>query len=242
MEPPGFPGRFKSVEYVWGGKFDEHSVVVTRSANGYAFTTHLYSPLLLLARVSFTDGAAPLILTRYINLETSDGTPATAVVAQRHEAPNYVVEARVRSGEVFVAITNVGPKANFGAQVVQIRDVSMTLLVPWRVQWVGGDFNKRPLDSDEMQELILGTVILEPDRTGLSGAPAARPYFYFLTPSGSMEAIGLDTPPLKFHLRLSIRCDDNLTDYVVWINVWSAPTGFPPNAAVVARSARWEDR
>lgn len=62
--------KIESVEYVWGRKFSPQSQVMTDPGASYACAQDLYKPLLLIAKVSFNDGTAPLILTRYLNYET----------------------------------------------------------------------------------------------------------------------------------------------------------------------------
>jgi hypothetical protein len=70
----------KSVEYIFGRRFEDHARTVTRPDDDFAVVESLYGPLLVLARVSFTDGHTPLILSRYVNFDGDHDPGREAVI------------------------------------------------------------------------------------------------------------------------------------------------------------------
>ncbi len=69
-------GTVASVEYVLGKQFEDHARVRTNPRDGFALEESLYAPLLVLARVGFTDGTPDLLLERYINFPGDGGEHA----------------------------------------------------------------------------------------------------------------------------------------------------------------------
>jgi hypothetical protein len=61
-------GTVASVEYVFGNKFEDHVRVKTQAEGGFAISESLWAPLLIMARVCFTDSKPDLLLERYINI------------------------------------------------------------------------------------------------------------------------------------------------------------------------------
>ena len=64
-------GQVKSVEYHLGPKFFEYPVIQTDPRDQFRLDVSAYGPMLCLARVHFHDDGSPLLLTRYVDFDTS---------------------------------------------------------------------------------------------------------------------------------------------------------------------------
>src|SRR5688500_9510193 len=62
-------GTVQAVEYTLGPKFTDHSLVRTDPTEGFQLTVSMWGPMLCVANVHFSDGAPPLLLERYINID-----------------------------------------------------------------------------------------------------------------------------------------------------------------------------
>lgn len=68
-EGPLSEGRVKEVEYVFGEKFQEGPFRWQDPTDGFAYSTSIYGPLLVLARVVFKNRLRrPLLIERYVDL------------------------------------------------------------------------------------------------------------------------------------------------------------------------------
>jgi hypothetical protein len=68
-EGPLSEGRVKEVEYVFGERFQEGPFRWQDPTDGFAYSTTIYGPLLVLARVVFKNRLRrPLLIERYVDL------------------------------------------------------------------------------------------------------------------------------------------------------------------------------
>ncbi|MEX2211238.1 MAG: pYEATS domain-containing protein [Gaiellaceae bacterium] len=71
-------GLIRVVEYTLGPKFNDHSLVCTRSEDAFEIEISLWGPMLCLAKVYFVDKSPPVVLERYINFDTEIQADARA--------------------------------------------------------------------------------------------------------------------------------------------------------------------